>query len=610
VGSLLQDLRFGLRLLLKNPGFASIAIATLALGIGVNAIVFTVANEILFEQFPFAHADRILYIDCINANAPQKHQELGVSYPDFLDWRSQAHTFQDMAALNGFQVSLSDNQALPQTYRAITMTSNTLRIIGQKPAFGRDFVANDEEPGAAPVVILSYGLWQRRYGGDPAIVGRTIRIDGNSTTVVGVMPVGFQFPFNDDLWTPLVRKPEIQKRANRIPGVIVVGRMADGVELSSVRSEMNTISRRLQQEYPDTNQGISARVQTFPEFFIGPDLQTILQAMMASVGFVLLIACANVANLLLGRGVARSREISIRIALGAERSRILRQLLAESVLLSLIGTIFGWLIALAGLHACVLATAPFNLARWVNFRMDARAFGFLAFLSVATGIFFGLVPAFRLAKVDMQSALKDGGRGSSVGAGDKLLTQSLVVAEIALALVLLVGAGLTIRTFLGVYTARLGVGGNNILTMRVPVSPRKYPRPDQQIALQHQLLTRLQTLPGVENVAIADYLPTGGSTTCPYELEGAAPVPVRPTAFFLVISADYFRVVDAPVLLGRAFTDSDGVSGPPVVIVNQRFAEQVWQNQNPVGKRLRIYDGTAPGDWLLVVGVVPNIVQN
>jgi putative ABC transport system permease protein len=393
---------------------------------------------------------------------------------------------------------------------------------------------------------------------------------------------------------------------------VVFARMADGATLKSARAEMGTISRNLQSAYPNTNQGLDAWVRTFNEFYVGPWLTTIFGAMLGAVSFVLLIACANVANLLLGRAVGRMREISIRMALGAGRWRIVRQLLVESLMLSLAGGMIGWLIAIWGVHAFNLAIIPYYKPGWMNFSMDYRVFTYLVMISVGTGILFGLAPALRLASVDVNTSLKDGGRGSSTGARGRHLSSILVIAEVALAVVLLAGAGLMVRTFLNVYRASLGVNTINVLTMRLALPAAQYPKPTDQISFHDRLKPRLRSLPGVTSVDIANFLPTGGSTPFQYELEGVPAVSSqrRPTLSALIIGPDYFHAMDVRPVSGRVFTDVDGVSGPPVAIINQSFASKFWPGQDPLGKRLRLFTAGTPEPWLQVVGVVPNIVQN
>jgi putative ABC transport system permease protein len=607
MNELWMDLRFGLRMLRKTPAFTAVAIAILALGIGVNATVFSLTNGALFKGLPFDKSDRIIYM--LERDTTHNNQLMGISFPDFRDWREQAKSYEGMAAASGRAISVSDNNALPESYTCIRQSANGFHLIGQRPLIGRDFISSDETAGAPPVVILSYGLWERRYGKSASLIGQTIRVEGIPTTVIGVMPKGFEFPYETDVWMPLV--PTVDSEKRHLRGLIVYARLADGVNLKSARAEMNTISQRLQSAYPDTNRGVTASVQTFNDFYIGPTLAMVFLAMLGAVGFVLLIACANVANLLLGRTMGRSREISIRVALGAGRWRVIRQLLVESVILSLAGGVLGWFIGMWGVRIFDLKMAAFWKPAYMNFSMDYKVFIYLLVISVGTGVIAGLAPALRLAKFDVSTALKDGGRGSSTGAHGRRLSSVLVIAEIALAVILLVGAGLTIRSFVKIYDAPLGVDSSKMLTFRLPLPEARYPTPEAKIAFHDRLHTRLASLPGVAAVAITTYLPTGGSDNYPYELEGApSDEQHRPVLSALVIGPDYFRVMGTPVITGRSFTDTDGASGPPVVIVNQSFASKFLAGREVLGQRLRIFEGSSAQPWLTVVGVVPNILQN
>ena len=603
----MSDLRHALRAMAKSPGFTGVALMTLALGIGVNAAVFTVTKAVLFKgSRSIDRNDRILYI---GSGGP-----CCVSYPDFEDWRAQAKSFVGMGAVADLRITLTDRNGLTDASSATQVTADTFRLIGQAPAIGRDFVMSDALPGAVPVVILSHGFWERRYGKDPAIVGQAVRINGAATTVIGVMAPGFSFPQKQDVWVPLVPTLDFQKRdARRL--WFAFGRMADGVSSESARAEMDTIGRRLATAYPRTNQRVLPVVMNFQQFYIGANATAIYASMWGAVGFVLLIASANLANLLLARAVGRSREISVRIALGAGRWRIVRQLLMESVMLSAIGGAFGWWIARWGVRAYELAANAPTLSwsdQLFDYSLDYGVLAYVMAMSIGTGLLFGLAPALRLSKLDVNTALKEGGRAGTGGRRVRHLTVSLVIGEMALAVVLLSGAGVMLRSFLNVYTADVGANTENVLTMFLALPEGKYPRPESQIAFFERLTTRLQSLPGVESAAIAWRPPTSGSLRLPYELAGASSVDEarRPTLSALVVSPAYFNTLGGAVLAGRDFTDADGASGRPIAIVNQRFASVHWPGQDPLGQSLRLFDGGTPGAWLTVVGVVSNIVQN
>ncbi|HTR39699.1 MAG TPA: ABC transporter permease [Bryobacteraceae bacterium] len=611
----LGDVRFGFRTLAKNPGFTTMAVAMLALGIGINAAVFTVTNATLFKGFPLvASNNRILYITTgINCC---------VSYPDFKDWRSQATSFDDMAIVHGVQKAYRDNAGFPETSYTTEVSANTFQLAGVKPILGRDFLPSDETPGAPQVAILRYGFWERRYGKDPGVIGRKVQINGTPATLIGVMPQGFSFPQNEDMWVPLVPIGDVLKRDNRDTW-FVFGHLKDGVTRHSATAEMETIGSRLAGAYPATNQGrnLLPHVYDFDDFFIGSKATLIYEAMWGAVGFVLLIACANLANLLLARAIGRSRELSIRVALGSGRWRIIRQLLVESVILSALGGVFGWCIARLCVHTYGLFAHGAGLSdaiggTWfdnvLDYTMDSRVTIYLAAISLGTGLLFGLVPALRLSKLDVNSALKDGGRGATGGERGRHLSGLLVTAEVALAVVLLSGAGLMIHSFLNIYSAEPGFHAEKVLTGLLALPKDRYPDAASQVSFFDRLSVRIAAIPGIESTAMSEDIPTWGSRHQPYELAGAPPADpqTRPTVSDLVVSPSYFHVLGASLLSGRDFNDRDTASGPRVAIVNQRLASTFWPAQNPVGQRLRLFDKTTPGPWLTVVGVSSNIVQN
>jgi len=603
--SLPADVRSGLRALLKNPGFTAVAVIMLAVGIGINATVFTVTNAVLFKGFALvSRNDRLRYIGYKNSNCC-------VSYPDFLDWRAQSKSFEGMAIVHGVSIMLSDSGGFPENLSANENSADVFRVVGAKPIMGRDFSPADEAPDAAPVTILHYGFWERRYGKDPNIVGRTLRMNGALTTVIGVMPQGFSFPQKVDVWVPLVQTPRVMKRENRETWV-VIARLAEGVAVESARAEMDVIGRRLAAEYPVTNHDLVPEIQTFTQFFIGPNGALIYGSMWGAVGFVLLIACANLANLLLARAIGRSREISVRIALGAGRWRIIRQLLIESVMLSGLGGFLGWWIAKWGVRTYELAMAQKSSWLIVDYTMDNRVLAYLIAISIATGLLFGLAPALRLSRLDVNATLKDGGRGATGGGRGKHLTSLLVIGEMALAVVLLAGAGVMIRSFLKIHNADIGVNTANILGGAVALPGDKYLRAEDKISFYDRLITRLGSMPGVESVATADSLPTWGSSKFSYQLAGQPPADEgrRPKLSTLKISPAYFRTLGASLISGREFNDSDVASGVPVAIVNQLFASKFWPGEDPLGKRLRLFNEDTPEAWLTVVGVASNIIQN
>jgi predicted permease len=611
-----QDVRYSFRLIRRNPGFTAVAVLTIALGIGVNATVFTLANAVLYKNLPFAESNRILYM--MGRNRADGSIS-GISYPDFRDFRSQVKSFEGLAAMVPNVADISDKTGAPHRYRGLNISENGFSVIGQKPLAGRDFLPEDARPGAAPVAILAYGLFETRYASDPGIIGKTIRINEIPTVVIGIMPRGLQFPGETDVWMPLIPSGLYEKR--EIRDLNLFGKMAKGATLKSASNEMDEIARRLSTAYPATNTDITTRVVTFNDFANKRGVRTAFAAMLGAVGFVLLIACANVANLLLSKAVGRSREISIRSALGASRWRVIRQLLVESLILSIAGGGLGWLAALWGIRVFDAAVIPTGKPPFIIFSVDYTVLAFMAAITLGTGILFGLAPALRLSKLDVNLALKDGGHGTSGGMRGKYLSAVLVITEMSLAVVLLAGAGLMIRSFMKLYQTPIGVRTDNVLTMQVLLRDTIYARPNDEISFVDRMKERLEALPGVDSVAVASNSPAGGSLRFSYELEGAPPVDARkrPRTDALVVSPSYFRVMSVTPRVGRTFAESDGVSGYPVVIVNESFVATFWPRENPLGKRLRLITqpngspiGTpeSPQVWLTVVGVVPDIVQN
>lgn len=603
---ILQDIRFAVRTLRRSPGISLTAIATLAIGIGVNATVFSVTNAVLFKGFPsVTDNDRVVYVT----------SDVGccVSYPDYLDWRDQATSFDDMALVHGLGIILSDGTGAPERYQATEVTSNTFKLVGQRPILGRDFAPADEYPGAAPVVILSNGFWERRYARDPAIIGRTVRINGAPSTVIGVMPEGFSFPQIQDVWVPFMPTAEVLQRDNRATW-FAFGYLAEGATIESARAEMETSGGRLAAAYPLTNADYAAPVvRDFNGFFIGSSENLIYAAMWGAVAFVLLIACANLANLMLARAMTRSREISIRVALGAARWRIVRQLLIESVLLSSVGGMLGWWIATVGVRLYELSNRGPGSYAWriLDYEMDGAVLLYLTVVSLGTGILFGLAPALRLSRLDGNAAWKDGGRGATIGGGRKRLSSVLVTAEMALAVVLLAGAGVMTRSMLNLSTADLGVQTNNVVTALMQLPADRYPDADARISFYERREARLSAIPGVESAALTSELPATRARRVAYETaDQPSEEQSRPTLSEIVISPAFFETLGAEMLSGRRFSDADRGAGPSVVIVNQQFSELHWPGAEPIGQRLQFFDQTVPQAWLTVVGVVSNIVQN
>ncbi len=602
---LLQDIRYAFRSLRRSPGFTLTAVATLAVGIGANTAVFTVANAVLFQGFRgIDDNDRILYI-----GTQKNGRGCCVSYPDFLDWRDGIRSFRDLGVVADQRVALVDATGPAESYTATLVSANTFALLGRQPIIGRDFSPADEQPGAPPVIVLDHGFWERRYGGDSAIVGRAVRINGSPATVIGVMPPGFSFPQSQELWMPLVPTPERQKRGAR--GLwFAFGRLADGAGIDAARAELEAIGDRLGHEYAATNEGWVPRPVTFTEFFVGRHARATYVALWAAVGFVLLIACANLAHLTLARSIERGREVSIRLALGAGTWRVATPSLIEGLLLSCAAGVTGWWLALIGVRTYQRMATPPTQA-WadglLNFSLDGRVLAYLIAISIAAGLLSSLAPILRLTRMDMHGTLKDGGRGSAGSIRGRRLSALVVTTEMALAVVLVAGAGVMIRSFVNIYTASPGFDAGDVVTMLVNLPGEGYRDPASQAGFFERLSARLAATPGVQSVAIGSSGVDTGSMT-PYEVTGARRgEDEHLSAAVSHVGPGYFGTLGANVLAGREFDAADGSPARPAAIVNERMASAAWPGADPVGRQVRLFDGATPGAWLTVVGVVSNI---
>jgi putative ABC transport system permease protein len=599
----IQDLRGALRGMRRSPGFTIVAVITLAVAIGINAGVFTIVGTLLFGGYPQVDPDnRILY----TAVGP-------ISNPEFEDWKAQAKSFSGMAGVGdgGLRLVLQDDSGNAETCDTTQLTTNAFEVLGQRPIIGRAFAPSDAIPGAASVAVLNYAFWEKRFGKDPSVIGRSFRLADKPVIVIGVMPPGFTFPTpRVDLWIQLV--PE---RDRPLFLWFAFGRLVKGATRTSAQAELDTIARRLETAYPLTK-NFHPHLRNFGEQFFGADaLVAFYRAIWGAVGFVLLIGCANLANLLLARAIGRRREISLRIALGAGRWRIIRQLLIESLMLSSIAAVLGWFIALISVRIYERIESPPAYYNQYHYVLDYRVLLYLVAISIFAGLLFGLAPALRLSKIDVNSALKDGGRGASGGMSGKRWSALLITAEIAVTIMLLAGAGVMARSFLNIYTEDIGVPNTpNILVASVVGLPAaRYPNPQSRLAFFDRLTTKLKSIAGVDSVALTDSLPGLSAARLPYEIAGSPNVEEqpRPTSFAVAITPDYFRTVGAAVIAGRDFNDFDRESTAPVALVNDRFARQQWPGVDPLGKRVRLFDfyGRNAEAWRTVVGVTSNILQ-
>ncbi|HKF54525.1 MAG TPA: ABC transporter permease, partial [Blastocatellia bacterium] len=599
---ILQDLRYGIRKLAKNPGFTAVVVLALALGIGANTAIFSVVNAILLHPLAFKDPGRIAMVWMDN-------RKLGVdqdwhSYLNFLEYKNGSQTFEDIAAFNDRSFNLT-GAGDPIRVLGAWATASLFPLLGVDPILGRAFTSDEEEPGRDLVVVLSHGLWQRRFGADPQIIGQQISLNGKNRTVIGVMPASFRFPDKDaELWVPL--SPDAQLRNNRNAlWLKAVGRLKPGVTLEQARADMGTIAGRLEQQY-DFMSGYGVNLVPIHDQVVG-SVRPALLVLLGAVALVLLIACANVANLLLVRGAAREREIAVRAALGAARGRLVRQMLTESIVLATAGGVAGLLIAVLGLRV-LLAMTPVDIPRLDQIRVDWQVLVFALGVSLATGVVFGLVPALQASRPDLNESLKEGGRGSTAGIRGRRIRGALVVSEIALSLILLIGAGLMIKSFVRLQQFNLGFNPDRMLTLRLQLPRSKYKEDSQIAGFYRELLDRVGNQPGVQSAgAISTIFLTKTPYSTNFTIQGRPPL--RPGEQIEVpidsISPNYFRVMGIPLLRGREFTDDDKAGAPGVVMINQTFARRFFPDEDPIGKRFvyGVPEGANP-PWLTIVGVV------
>lgn len=599
--TLLQDLRYSIRMLLKKPSFTAIAVLALAIGIGANTAIFSVVNAILLRPLPYKNFERISMIWMDNpklAVAEDWH-----SFPNYLDYKEQNQVYEDMAAFNNRSFNLT-GAGDPVRILGLWSTASLFTVLGVQPVLGQVFTEAEEEPGKDLVVVISDGLWKSRFGRDPGIVGQQISMNGVNRTVLGIMPASFTFPEkNTDVWIPIPVTPQ-RKQARNAISYKAVGRLKPGVTMAQAREDMGAIAKRLDDQFSQSGYGVNLVLLRDQET---KGVKAALLVLLGAVGFVLLIACANVANLLLARAAIREKEIAIRLALGAGRRRVIRQLLTESMVLGFAGGAAGLLLAIWGL-AALIALSPADVPHLDQTRIDIRVLAFTLAVSLLTGLLFGLVPALQASKPDLNDALKEGGRGAGGGVRAIRVRNLLVVSEIALSLVLLVGAGLLIRSFVRLQQFELGFNPENLLTMRVQLPGSKYPENKQVLNFYQQLMERLEAVPGVQSAgAISSVFLTETPNSTNFTIEGR-PVPVGAESIEVPLDAvtnSYFKVMGIPLLEGREFDEHDVPTSPPVAIINQTFARRFFPNEDPIGKRY-MYGSPGPDNntWITIVGIV------
>ncbi|HSE32932.1 MAG TPA: ABC transporter permease [Pyrinomonadaceae bacterium] len=604
--SFFSDVRYAARNLLKRPGFTAIAILTLAVGIGANSTIFSAVNALLLKPLTFPELDRVVAIWDKNPLQGYVHNEVAMA--NYIDWRDQNQSFEKLALYRWWSANLTGVDS-PERIQGFLVTGNFFDVIGTKPIMGRGFYDHENQTGNDSVAVMTHSLWQRRFGGDPNILNKTIHLNGFPLTIVGVMPERFNFPKGAEVYAPLKITPKVASN-RQTHTYYVIGRMKPGVSIQAAQAEIDAINSRLETQYPTTNTGNGSTVYPIVKDTVRM-YDTALWIMMGAVAFVLLIACANVANLMLARASGRQKEIALRSALGASRWRIIRQLLTESVIVALIGGAFGVLIAFWGIDL-LRAANPGEAAKfaegWHNLGINLTVLGFTLALSLFSGIVFGLAPAWQVSKPNLNNTLKEGGRQGT--SSTHRLRGSLVVFEMALSLVLLVGAGLLVRSFLSLLKTDPGFNPESILTMNLILPNTKYPEEEQRAAFYSDLVNRVKALPGVESTALVNYLPLGGSNSSDAFLIEGLPEPAsgqENIGRYRVCTPDYFQTMGISLMKGRAFNEQDKAGALPVVIVNETLARKYWPNEEAIGKRMRFEGPLERAPWMQVVGVIRDV---
>jgi len=603
---MLKDIRYGLRSLIKHPTFTFVCIVTLALGIGANTAIFSVVNAVVLRPLPFADADRLAMI----WTTREANQEQPLSFADYNDLKNQTKSFSAVGAASPLWNFVLTGPGEPEPVQGLFVSANLFELLRVAPARGRNFTADEDRVGGTPVAIISHALWERRYGGDQDIVGKPIAVSGINATIIGVMPPDFQFlEPAAELWAPLSQN-QFASSARNVRLLSVVGRLNDRAEPAAANAELNTIAAQWTGQYPDSNAGVGLRTVPLHQQVTGK-IRPALLLLLGAVGLVLLIACANIVNLMLVRSASRQKEIAVRAALGAGRRRLLRQLLTESITLSLLGGGAGILLGAWGVQA-LLALNPIRLPQYNQIRVDLFVLAFTLTASILTGILFGLAPAWQTLKVDLHSALKEGGRTSMADSGQRRLSSLLVIAETAMAMVLLIGAGLLLKSFAHLLDVRPGFVTENVLTMQVGLPNQSYQQPQKRVAFMQQLEANLAAAPEVASVGLVTRLPLMSALnniTTFLIIEGREVAPGdRPEIDFRRASTGYFQTMGIPLLAGRLVTEQDITNSTGAVVINEALARRFWPGEDPIGKR--ISTATSSGQqtqWQTIVGVVGSV---
>ena len=604
---LLQDIRFGLRTALKNKGVTGMAIACLAIGIGLNTMIFSVTDAVLVHPLPFPDLNRLFVIHTTQPKNGIRRE--GLSWLDLLDWKERATSFSAIAAVQYRGMTVADGAGDTDVYAGAAVSANLFSLIGASPQIGRAFTDADDRQGGEPVVVISDALWSRRYARDPNILGRVVQLNTKPHTVIGVMAPRFQFPENQYLWVPLSQNAVNQQRADR--NMTVFARLRAGVTLDQSRQEADAIAATLAKTFPDSNDGLGAYVERIYDWAIPSDVTLIVLTMMGSVTMVLLIACFNVANLMLARAAARSREMAIRTALGAGRGRILRQLLTESVFVGLCSVPLGLLCARGGLKLMDMSIPEGEIPYFLHWAIDARALAYSIAVAALTGVIFGLAPAIQASRADLQEAMKDGGRGSA-GSTRVWLRNGLVVAEVALSLVLLVGASLFVRSFVNLRQATIGFDTTPLLTLRFFMPPEHYATPDAKQRRVEDVLRRVEALPGVQAAFASNMVPLNGGGGSTRIVIAGHPVEKgkEPQIGFVGVTAHMLRTLGLQVVRGRELADTESLTKAPFAVINQTMAKRFWPNDDALGRTFQTMT-LNPADSVIftVVGIAPDIRQ-
>jgi putative ABC transport system permease protein len=616
MGTITQDIRYGVRMLVKHRLTTLVCVAALALGIGANAAMFSVAEAFLLHPVPFENANRLVVL--VDSHTDSSGMSFGqeqspVAPATYLDWKKEARSFDEITAYAWDQLNLTGNPS-PQKVQAFQVSANFFETVGVHPQLGRMFLPEEEEPGKDQVIILGHALWEQRYASDPSIVGKNIKVNGKSFTIVGVMSKGFDFPKPAEAWIPLsLDVKESLQRDSR--WLFVLGRLKPGIPFAQGAAEMQSIAQRQAAAYPDTSRGFRLYPRPLQEFVTGDLTRQYTFLLLGAVGFVLLIACADVANVQFARVTGRSKELAVRTAMGASRSRIIRQLLTESILLSLAGAALGLVVALWWVYLIVNHMPP-EVARfiagWNTISLDANAFFFTLAIAVVSGIISGIAPSWLHSQTRISETLKESGRGTSAGRSRHRLRSVLVVAEIALALILLVGAGLLVKGFRALITVHENYDPASVLTLTLNLPEHQYKQKSGRTAFHQQMLQRLAAIPNVQSAALASYVPYangGGADMLPFKIEGRVPQERGEVISSMVetVSPNYFRLMNIGLRDGRQLKDSDADATLPVADISRNLAARYFPGENPIGKKIKIGAADSDSQWLTIVGIVDDV---